>query len=144
MPDLHQLCVDLLQTGRGVRFTATGASMGPVIRDGDVVTIGPCTGERLRPGDVALYSTPRGLTLHRVLRRRGALLLVRGDALDSQGELVSASAVIGRLVGACRAGRRLSLRVPARVRFHRLARKVLGLEPRDADHTPPVCPPEAR
>jgi hypothetical protein len=144
MPALRQLCADFLRAGRSVRFSATGASMSPVIRDGDVVTIEPCTGERLRPGDVALYSTPRGLTLHRVLRRRAALLTVRGDALDSQGEFVSASAVLGRLASVCRAGRRVSLRVPVRVRLHRLARKALGLEPRDAGHTPPVCHPEAR
>jgi hypothetical protein len=147
MPALEPLCADLLRTGRSVRFTATGASMGPVIRGGDVVTIAPCAGERLRPGVVALYWTPRGLTLHRVLRRRGAILVMRGDALDSPGESVLATSALGRLVSVFRTGRRVSLRVPATLLLHRLARRALGLEPRDADHTANgslPCPPWER
>jgi hypothetical protein len=136
MPDLHQLCEDLLRTNRSVRFTATGASMRPVIREGDVVTIEPCAGERRRAGDIVLYSTPRGLTLHRVLRLEESLLVVRGDALDSQGELVPATAVLGCLVSVCRAGRAVPIRAPVGLRLRRLARKALGLEPGDAGHIP--------
>jgi hypothetical protein len=126
VPDFASLCGDLLQTGLSVRLAATGQSMGPVIRDGDVVTIEPCTGDDLRRGDVAFYATPRGPTLHRVLRRSGGLLVVRGDAVGSPVEPVSPSAVLGRVASVCRDGRPVPLRVPWAVRLRWLARRALA------------------
>jgi hypothetical protein len=128
MADFASLCADLLRNGHSIRFAATGPSMSPVIRDGDVVTIEPCAEGELRRWDVVYYATPRGPTLHRVVRLRGSLVEVRGDALDSQGELVPVTAVLGRLVSVCRAGQAVPLSVPVGVRFRRLTRKTLGLK----------------
>ncbi len=93
------LCAELLRSGRRVRFRASGASMAPVLRDGDVVTVAPVRPEDVAPGDVLLYAAPRGLTAHRVTGRLpdGAGFRARGDAPGSDEEHVAPDQVLGRL-----------------------------------------------
>ena len=45
---------ELLQRGCHVRFRATGTSMHPAIRDGEVVTVAPASGDAFAVGDVLL------------------------------------------------------------------------------------------
>jgi hypothetical protein len=55
--------------------------MLPLVRPGDVVCVRPLLGSEPRLGDVvAVKGMPDGgLLVHRVVRRRGALFLLRGD-----------------------------------------------------------------
>ena len=104
------LCTDLLQSGRRVRFRAPGASMHPTIRDGEVVTVAPVLTRDIKRGDVLLYLAERGLTAHRVRRRLPGpetAFCVRGDALGSEEERVAANRVLGRVTSVERAGREL-------------------------------------
>jgi hypothetical protein len=95
-----ELCADLLCAGVAVRFTASGPSMAPTIRDGEVVTVEPARPHELVAGDVVLYAGRRGLTAHRVVSRlRGPepAFLARGDAPGSTEELVRGGQMLGRV-----------------------------------------------
>ena len=116
----------LLGEGRVVRFRAEGLSMEPSIREDDVLTVAPLSGE-VRRGDVLLYRAGRRLTAHRVVGRvRGAdaILRVRGDAPGWEEEHVSLDDVLGRVVEVERHGRRVAARGPLVRRVDGLARRV--------------------
>ena len=97
-PRFSDVCVELLLGGTAVRFRATGSSMWPTIRDGDVITVAPARPDDVAVGDVVLYRAPRGLTAHRVMKRLIDLPLafrVRGDAPGSQDDTVAAGEILG-------------------------------------------------
>lgn len=100
------LCEELLRSGQTVRFRATGSSMGPAIRDGDVVTIVPVDAEIVRRGEVILYSSERGLTAHRVIgfRSEESAFVTQGDSPGSPLELVREGALLGRVEFVARDG----------------------------------------
>lgn len=113
-PPFTPVCIDLLRAGQSVRFTATGASMAPVIRDGDVLTVAPVPASELRQDDVVLYLTPRGLTAHRVVRLLSAApaaFEACGDAPGSPLEQVPAAAVLGRVTRVERGPRTFVIRL---------------------------------
>jgi hypothetical protein len=94
------LCVDLLQAGIAVRFTATGPSMAPTIRDGDVITVAPLQSREIADGEVVLYRNARGLTAHTVTGRINApaeAFCVRGASSGSGAEAVARAQILGRL-----------------------------------------------
>jgi signal peptidase len=144
------LCADLLRDGTAVRFTATGSSMWPTIRDGDVITVVPARASELAVGDVVLYETPRGLTAHRVIRRvqdAGESLRVRGDTPGSTDEVVGRRQLLGRVGAVERDGRgrplgdpgcvrRLAWRIAAGFRSRGPARMGTGgLDSREINHS---------
>ena len=57
----------LLRQGFPVRFSARGTSMGPLIRDGEQVSVEPVATESLKPGDVVLYRSGSGVRAHRII-----------------------------------------------------------------------------
>jgi Peptidase S24-like len=130
-----ELCVALLGEGRSVRFRATGLSMEPHIREGDVITVAPLSGE-IRRGDVLLYRVGPRLLAHRVIGRvRGeeALVRVRGDAPGWEEERVPLGDVLGRIEGVERDGRPVPRPGPLARRAASLAGRVrrrLGTGPR--------------
>ena len=63
--ELLALLKKTLARGAPFRFTATGSSMIPFVRDGDEITVSPLGGAAPRIGDVV------------ALRRRGAGLALR-------------------------------------------------------------------
>lgn len=103
------LCTDLLQAGQPVCFRASGSSMAPTLRDGDLVTVAPVRVAEVRSGDVLLYATARGLTAHRVLQRlpggSTTSFRTRGDAPGSAEEQIEAGQVLGRVEAVRRNGR---------------------------------------
>lgn len=79
--------------------------MWPLLRDGDVVRVAPSPPANLAIGDVVCYDAPdRRLFLHRLVERRAADVVVKGDAL-SYHEVVSAVHVLGRAVAVERRAR---------------------------------------
>jgi len=98
-PGFTATCAALLRGGESVRFRATGRSMSPAIRDGDVLDVTPVEPGAIRPGEVILYHGPRGLLAHRVLAPLAdGSLQVRGDAIGSDLEEVAADRILGRVV----------------------------------------------
>lgn len=90
--------------GHPVKFRLKGWSMFPLLCDGrDEVVLYPCTEDELRPMDVVLFRYNGRHVLHRIIRREGARLYIRGGRL-----FCSPGAVYG-----CRCGREDTFRHPA-------------------------------
>jgi signal peptidase I len=108
---LRELLQAVLEKRCSVRFRAGGWSMGPFIKDGDVVTISPLSGRKLRPGDVVAAPSPgtNGLLLHRVVEIKDGCVVTRGDNLDRTDGHVSLSRLLGRVTRVERAGQKVRL-----------------------------------
>lgn len=108
--DGSAVIVELLSSGRSVRFPARGDSMHPLIREGDVLHVDPVDPALVRRGEVVLVRAMRGLTAHRVVEVSEGRILTRGDnsaGCDHPSEL---SDVLGRVTLLERAGRSASVR----------------------------------
>jgi len=97
-----------------LRTTVRGASMSPLIRDRDVVTVAPVDGGALRVGDVVAAAvgdagSPRRLVVHRVVERRPGGLLLKGDACTDADGVIRPGDVLGRVVRVERRGRTVRL-----------------------------------
>ncbi len=113
---------EMLESGYKVRFVASGHSMSPTIRDGDLVTVEPLSA-RLRRRDVYLYQRDGRPIVHRLVgtHPKGNLIM-RGDACRSDDSPVSQAQLLGRVISIERGGRYISLidgRAEARYWFDR-------------------------
>jgi hypothetical protein len=96
------VCTDLLRSGQAVRFSASGRSMYPTIRDGESVVVRPIDPAAVRQGDVLLYGGRRGLTAHRVVRvlaeaNAARAFVLRADNGAGLDEHVEAARILGRV-----------------------------------------------
>lgn len=100
---------DLLSRGISVRFTVSGDSMHPLIREGDALIVDPARPEDVCIGDVVLSLTERGLTAHRVQQIAatgdGCYFTTRGDNAPGTDVPFSASQLLGRVARIDRNGR---------------------------------------
>lgn len=104
--DIVPLVREALQRGGRVRLTATGMSMRPFIRSGDVVELAAVTDDMLTPGTVALVETAEGqYVLHRITRRTADGVFTRGDANFHEEGPFSPAAVVARATGVLRGER---------------------------------------
>ena len=122
-----RLASDLLQDGVSVRFRATGTSMHPTIRDGDIVVVAPVHAHAIGRGDVLLCRLQRGPTAHRVVAvsgeaDRASMLRLQGDNMQSHDGLVAPHQVLGRVIVV--GDGTLNRRVGRHVLRHRLRRTV--------------------
>jgi len=116
------LTAELLRQGTTVRFRASGVSMRPFIRHGDMLTVVPVKANSLQTGEVVLYdSSFNGITAHRVVsicQEKGRhSFLIRGDATGGAFERVFPEQILGRVAGIHRGDRWIPIRAP----HHRLA-----------------------
>jgi len=134
---LRESCAALLCAGQRVRFRATGLSMDPTIRDGDVLTAEPVDPGEVRPGEILLYRTAEGVIAHRLVRCETAgaqpRLVLRGDAGGTCDPPVSHGEVLGRVIAVQRRGRSRGLTNRWTMRWHqaraaatRLGRAAIG------------------
>ena len=112
--DLIGLSAELLRAGVAVRFRARGASMGPLLRDGDVLWVQPVEPGSLRVGDVVLCSSAPGrVVVHRVVRKLAGSpeprFVVQGDQLAWPDGVIPAAQVYGRAVAVERDGVRMAM-----------------------------------
>ena len=79
-PLFAELMTAVLDKGAPFRFQASGSSMFPFIRDGDVITISK-TSRRIRMGDMVAFANPCNdrLTVHRVVHFSMDGFLIKGD-----------------------------------------------------------------
>ena len=118
---LDELVEEALKSGRRVRFRATGGSMRPAIREGDILVVAPARPDELAPGDIVLSRVGRKLTAHRLVaierpRSPGGeplpcRFLLREDASAVDDLPLPAERVIGRVVEVERAPRFLGCRM---------------------------------
>lgn len=84
--------------GRSVQFLLKGVSMYPLIRGGkDKIVLSPCSPGELRPMDVVLFRYRGQHLLHRIIRRDGDLLTIKGDGSYVAMEVCNVFDVIGRV-----------------------------------------------
>lgn len=105
--ELAGLVAEVLEKGVPVRFIARGASMSPIIRDGDTITLLATPGQPARLGEVVAYKQPvtGRIVVHRILGQTGQSVLLRGDnALNSDG-LIPRDHILGRVLRVERHGR---------------------------------------
>jgi RimJ/RimL family protein N-acetyltransferase len=102
-----ELLRGMVERGLTFRTKARGLSMTPLIRDGDVVTIDPMDRSDPRVGEVVAFvdSGGRGLALHRVVARKEAGWLLRGDNCRESDGVVPRDQILGRVVRVERNGR---------------------------------------
>lgn len=97
-----QLSSEILRAGKDVRFRASGGSMSPLVRDGDVLMVRPAGPTSIRFGDVVLVTDDRGcLLVHRVVGRSagpdGICFTVQGDQVSRPDGVIPATRVYGRV-----------------------------------------------
>jgi signal peptidase I len=105
-----ELTAELLERGACVRFQATGHSMYPAIRDGEMIKVEPVEPSEIKKGDIVLYRAKQGVIAHRVVhieRRNGGppFFVLRGDTLETCDGIVEPRQVIGRVISVERNGR---------------------------------------
>lgn len=84
--------------GRSVQFLLKGVSMYPLIRGGkDKIVLSPCSPGEFRPMDVVLFKYRGQHLLHRIIRRDGDLLTIKGDGSYVAMEVCNVCDVIGRV-----------------------------------------------
>jgi phage repressor protein C with HTH and peptisase S24 domain len=108
--DLAGLMRAVLEKGKAFRFEARGASMHPVIRDGDIVTVRPLAGGT-RTGDVVAFVHPvtGGVRIHRVVGAGETGYLLKGDNALCEDGAVARDALLGRVARIEREGRTVLL-----------------------------------
>lgn len=97
-----KLFEDILNSGLSLRVKATGRSMSPFLRGGEILTIQKVPSCSLRTGDLIFFKTHDGLPLiHRIVGKRlnSNILIFRtkGDALLCMDEPVSEHNIIGKV-----------------------------------------------
>ena len=107
--DFARLSAEVLKAGAAVRFEAHGASMAPLVRDGDVLTVHPADPGSIRLGDLVLVTDEHGRPLvHRVIRKAdgpdGLRFTVQGDQVALPDGVIHAARVYGRVTAIGRAG----------------------------------------
>ena len=104
---LSALVESTLESGTDVRFPVDGRSMLPFIRPGDVVQLRPLVGSEPNLGDVvAIRGMPGGgLLVHRVVRSRDGLYLLRGDNTTLANGEYPRGEILGAVVSVERDGR---------------------------------------
>lgn len=100
---LSGLAAEILTSGGTFRFRATGGSMTPFIKDGDILEVRPVATAAIRRADVVLYRREQhgGLVAHRVVDLNPGsphVLSLQGDASLFDKETVASTSVLGRVV----------------------------------------------
>lgn len=114
-----ELSTQMLQLGKHLRFRASGSSMQPMVRDGDILLIAPYAETKsIKIGDVVLSTIdPERVVVHRVVRRqsgrRGYRYLLQGDYASRPDGWVSQTNLFGSLVEIEREDQKLRLDQPA-------------------------------
>jgi len=115
----------VLEKGKDFRYEARGASMLPLIKDGDVVTVRPLSGSEPRTGDVVAFADPGGdrVRVHRIVTAGNGAYRLKGDHDSGEDGVFSRDAILGRIVRVERGGRAVrlgpALRSPALARLSR-------------------------
>lgn len=98
--------------GRSVAITATGTSMLPFIRPGDIVTIAPQAGYRRGDIVLALVEGRHDVVLHAVIGHDGNTYTLMGTANLKLTEETIGSDIAGAVVAIERDGRAISTLTP--------------------------------
>jgi signal peptidase I len=100
-PITAELLAESLRKSGTALMAVNGSSMHPTLQSGWRVYVRTAAGGDLRPGEIAVFRTEHGLTVHRLVwierGEGGPVLVFRGD-YNRLRERVPASAVLARVV----------------------------------------------
>jgi signal peptidase I len=80
-------------------FTVASNSMQPTLSPGDKITIEPIDPEDIVPGMVVVYRSGDRKIVHRVVRKKGFILVTAGDSLRKYDNPIHVYDVIGKVKG---------------------------------------------
>jgi hypothetical protein len=129
--DLARLMESVLEKKAVCRFRASGFSMSPFIKDGDVVTVSRLTDRPVDLGRAVAFILPETgkLVIHRVVGIKGNSYLIKGDSRLVPDGLVPGGNILGFVTKVERGGKVVTLGLgPERILIAFLSRtKVLSL-----------------
>lgn len=95
----HSLLIKVLQIRGTIDMPATGTSMFPFIREGEVCRFVSMDRENVKRGDILLYQSNQGqLIAHRLIHKAGDLYQCKGDSNLGNDDWVSSGQLIGKMV----------------------------------------------
>jgi signal peptidase I len=105
--EFAELMSAVLLTGTPFRFQASGSSMDPFIKIGDVITVTPPTGKGARFGDIVAFTNLSNgrLAVHRVVRYAKDRILVKGDNSPQPDGWIGQPQILGCVTSIERPGR---------------------------------------
>ena len=108
---LMELAHSILGRGVSIRFRFGSKSMLPFIRDSDILTLFPLGRAKPRLGEILAINSQESdrLIVHRLVGKRGADFLLRGDSRLNPDHLVSRENLLGRVMKVERAGKGVRL-----------------------------------
>lgn len=98
---LIDLAREVIKRKRLFRFAASGKSMAPFIKDGDVITLAPLGQNPASVGKVVAFLCPgtETLTVHRVIDEIRSGFLIKGDNTPGTSDgIIPRNAVLGTVV----------------------------------------------
>jgi len=107
-----ELLIEVLHKGAAFRFRAKGFSMSPFIKDTDIITVAPLSGDKPRLGDVVAFlnTDTEELVIHRVIGKMDdSHFFIMGDNLPTRRHLVTISQILGKVEKVERGGRAVAL-----------------------------------
>ncbi len=106
--EIIEVICPALERGQSIRLTATGGSMIPFIKDGDVCELSPPV--TLDLGDIVLAKSNSGkFCLHRIIKIAGGHFFLRGDAQDGFEGPFAKGDILGRVTMSYRKGQARAL-----------------------------------
>ena len=102
---------DVIGRGASIKVIASGCSMAPFIKDGDILTLSPLPARAPECGDVVAFKFPQTdrMMIHRVIEVHRVRYLVKGDYLSGPDCLIAKSDILGLLSRVERAGSRVRI-----------------------------------
>lgn len=95
----HTLRKEIIRQGRSVQIVASGYSMYPFLRKGDLLTVEPVTMETIKLGDIVVFESGGKWIAHRVIHIRSKAdslgFLLRGDTCIEFDPVVNKENYIG-------------------------------------------------
>ncbi len=95
----HALRKEAIKQGHSVQTVASGYSMFPFLRKGDLLTVEPVSMDKIKRGDVVVFESEEKWIAHRVIKIRnvtdGLEFLLRGDTRLAFDPLVNKGNYVG-------------------------------------------------
>jgi signal peptidase I len=104
--DLIGLIIAVHEKGADFRFTASGMSMYPTIKDGDIITLSRVKGLRPAFGDIVAFreGVMGKLVVHRVITASSSAFQAKGDNSPEPDSSVPFSNLLGYITNVERSG----------------------------------------
>jgi signal peptidase I len=102
LPEASAFFADILNRGLSLRLRATGRSMAPFLRGGEIVTIKKVPCASLRIGDLIFFKNRESsLLLHRIVKKQrtgtGLVFQTKGDAVTGIDDPVHENKILGKV-----------------------------------------------